>query len=201
MRARRPARPGTKANFQRSFTLIELLVVITIISILASLLAPSLATVREKARQVKCISNLKQAGLAFRMYADDRNDFYPDAWDGTLRWNDKLLPYMSSTNAGGGKGVLVCPSAKVTPTGLPVTADIDHCAYKKNQWQGTNATKYDSEVILAFDGIPNDVAAADNSDYMNHVEKRHVGTATYLFGDQHVAPLQNTQLTNNWFLK
>ena len=188
-------------TLESSFTLLEILVVISIISMLIALLAPSLATVREKARQVQCMSNLKQAGLAFRMYADEHGDLYPEAWDGTLRWNDKLLPYMSSTNAGGGKGVLVCPSAKRTPTDLPISADLDHCSYKKNQWQATNAVKYDSQVVLAFDGIANDVAAADNTDYQIHFENRHAGTATYLFGDQHVEALATTSMTNNWFLK
>lgn len=184
-----------------SFTLIELLVVIAIIAILAALLSPALSSARSKARQVQCMSNLKQVGLAFRMYGDEHGDFFPDAWDGTLRWNDKLLPYMSSTNAAGGKAVMVCPSEKFTAAGLPVDANNDHSVYKKNQWQGTNTVKYDSEVVLAFDGLPNDVAAADNTDYMNQVINRHSGMANYLFGDFHVASLQTTQLTNNWFLK
>lgn len=184
-----------------SFTLIELLVVIAIIAILASLLAPSLSSAREKARQIQCMSNLKQVGLALRMYADEHNDLYPEAWDGTLRWNDKLLSYMSSTNVTGGKAVLVCPSARFTPAGLPISAGADHSAYKKNQWQATNTIKYDFQTVLVFDGVPNDVAAADNTDYLTHVDNRHLGSANYLFGDQHVAAMQTTLVTNNWFLK
>jgi len=56
---------------QRAFTLIELLVVIAIISILAAILFPVFARVREKARQTACLSNEKQIGLAARQYMDD----------------------------------------------------------------------------------------------------------------------------------
>lgn len=62
------------------FTLIELLVVIAIIAILAAILFPVFAQAREKARQASCMSNLKQWGNAFLMYASDADDTYPLAW-------------------------------------------------------------------------------------------------------------------------
>ncbi len=54
-----------------TFTLIELLVVIAIIAILAAILFPVFAQVREKARSSVCLSNTKQIALAVEMYSQD----------------------------------------------------------------------------------------------------------------------------------
>ncbi|HAH86682.1 MAG TPA: hypothetical protein DCL60_04865 [Armatimonadetes bacterium] len=62
---------------KNGFTLIELLVVIAIIAILAAILFPVFAQAREKARQTKCASNLKQIGVAVGMYRDDWEEFLP----------------------------------------------------------------------------------------------------------------------------
>jgi prepilin-type N-terminal cleavage/methylation domain-containing protein/prepilin-type processing-associated H-X9-DG protein len=59
------------------FTLIELLVVIAIISILAAILFPVFASAREKAREVSCVSNLRQIGMGIRMYVQDNDETFP----------------------------------------------------------------------------------------------------------------------------
>lgn len=68
--ARSPAMPFAERS-SRAFTLIELLVVVAIVALLISVLLPSLARAREQAREVKCLSNLRQLGLLARYYAND----------------------------------------------------------------------------------------------------------------------------------
>jgi len=62
---------------RRAFTLIELLVVIAILAILAAILFPVLARAREQGRRASCASNLRQLGLAAKMYSQDHDEWLP----------------------------------------------------------------------------------------------------------------------------
>ena len=90
------------------FTLIELLVVITIIAILAALLFPVFARVRETARLTTCISNLRQLVNAMFMYAQDYDGYIPPTGSGFATFpsqyhRDIIMPYIKS------REVLRCP--------------------------------------------------------------------------------------------
>ena len=73
----RSAKPQSKSK--PGFTLIELLVVIAIIGLLAALLMPVLSQAKRHARNIVCISQLRQLGLAARLYAGDNKDLLPNA--------------------------------------------------------------------------------------------------------------------------
>lgn len=71
---------STSVRRTRGFTLIELLVVIAMIALLMAILLPVLGKARDQARTIACRSNLKQYGIGLRMYLDDNNHDFPDAW-------------------------------------------------------------------------------------------------------------------------
>jgi len=94
------------AGNRRAFTLIELLVVIAVVSIIAAILFPVFAKVREKGRQTACAGNEKQMGLAILAYAQDNDECLPNrssvAQD--YSWKFEIYPYIKSTR------IYQCPS-------------------------------------------------------------------------------------------
>jgi len=70
-----PHRAGPPRSRTRAFTLVELLVVIGIIAIMIGILLPTLAKARNAANITKCLSNLRQVGMALKIYAHDNKDY------------------------------------------------------------------------------------------------------------------------------
>ncbi len=89
-----------------AFTLIELLVVITIIAVIAAILFPVFASVRERGRRAACLSNERQLGMAMLQYVTDNGETFPGGlmWAGD-KWVSQTYPYVKAG------AVFNCPSA------------------------------------------------------------------------------------------
>jgi prepilin-type N-terminal cleavage/methylation domain-containing protein/prepilin-type processing-associated H-X9-DG protein len=118
MRTLRPAFHSNSAR-ERAFTLIELLVLIAIIGVLAALLLPLLNRSKSKARNLACVSQLRQLGVATRLYAEDNDSRLPTAerlpslpvslYQTLPRICDVLGRYVGGTANTNGVTVFKCP--------------------------------------------------------------------------------------------
>lgn len=129
-----------RTSKRSGFTLIELLVVIAIIAILAAILFPVFAKVREKARQTSCSSNEKQIGLAIVQYIQDSDETFPmglqNSW-WACTWPLQVQPYISSLQ------VFKCPDDGTTALGPNI------------QWAGIGLSYASNGVIRNTTAQPN----------------------------------------------
>src|SRR5437773_12556080 len=107
--------PWRRSHAFGAFTLVELLVVIAVIGVLAGLSLPAWSTAMATAHATTCKDQLRQMGLALKLYVDENDNTYPfyagsagpsygDAtwWRGSVYWSSKLIPYypVNWTSAG-----------------------------------------------------------------------------------------------------
>ena len=194
---------------RRGFTLVELLVVVALMGVIAALLLPALAAAKERARIAQCTDNLCQWGLAYRMYADDNDDFLPRRGQGvqplfeidrSADWFNALPDYfglisfqMMITNnappAAHSQSVFICPSA-TAPGGtyfLPYGMNMN-----LSPWNLPLPTKFGDVVqpacVVAMADAPGPYASTFPSTRAYSPAARHLGQVNLLFLEGHVQP-------------
>jgi prepilin-type N-terminal cleavage/methylation domain-containing protein len=105
-------------SLRKYFTLIELLIVVAIISILAAMLLPALSLAKGMAKQINCLSNMKQIGLLTSFYLTDFGYLPPEKWEPSTGWTYKTWEWEINTNTNATTGV--------TATGLIGLGYLEH---------------------------------------------------------------------------
>lgn len=193
-------RPGVRPGF----TLIELLVVIAIIALLAAMLLSALSRGKESARASQCLSNLRQLGLAARLYCDDNVDELPRSQhsafaNGLMPWERTLAPLLGSSTARWTNlltGIYRCSADKKSAPwsyGMNVYYELgpdDDYVGKPQTWRrASQVPKAAATVLFAENNSAADHIMAHfwtgPSDADDVDSKRHRGKAAYAFADGH----------------
>lgn len=174
----------------KGFTLIELLVVIAIIAILAAMLLPVLAKARARAYQAVCLSNLKQLGICFALYADDWDGFFPKDASMSNVWFTQIALYIQQTRAG-----FVAYSSMYDPAEDKWLAGILRCpaepkssAYWNVDWSGMEPAVNKVATWYGINGYLCGTSSDPELRYWPKLSRMKYPARTFLLSDMNAGP-------------
>jgi len=190
----------------RAFTLIELLVVIAIIAILAAILFPVYAKLKEKAIRTLCLSNCKQLGTAFQAYVDDNDGKYPgyggvgdvNGWVlAPQRYvihveDGALYPYVKN------RDLYICPYQRKASVDIKLSYTMNSKLQYLSQGNIKSPSgclvliEEDEQTVRISDG-PNDGVFVDGN-WWDRPADRHLGGGNHTFADSHARWVPYTRL-------
>lgn len=189
---------------QRGVTLIELMVVVALIALLAGLYLPAVQRVKSKGLQTKCLSNLRQIGLGFRLFADDHENQYPMELGANSGGTKEFIPagetwrhYLVLSNYLDQPKLLICPADRLLPakqwsgmanTNISYFVGVDAVFGRASHFLSGDRNL----AVDTSDGAP--IVWLNAGEKVSWTQEQHDANGNILFADNHVEMLNNEAL-------
>jgi len=199
--------PGVKQS--QAFTLFEILIVIAVLILLAAFLLPPVNHPRNRATRISCVNNLKQFGLAYRLWAGDNGDNYPMGVTtnsgGSMEralGGDVVLTFQVMSNELSTPKILHCPSDTRRSA---ATNFADLTLTNISYFVGVDVTATNAEMFLGGDrnlttgkGMSSGLQNLTTNQAVRWTSEIHKNAGNILLADGSVQQLSDTGLREAW---
>lgn len=196
----------TSRNSRQAFTLLELLAIVAICAVLLALLLPTLARSPRRNARIKCVNNLKNVGLAFRIFSTDNNDLFPfqiaqtnGGLKGSIQNADAFKHFLVLSNELSTPMILKCPDDRARTL---TTNWTNFSNANLSYFVGLTASETWPQSILSGDRnltvngkqAPPGLLQIDTNSVFGFSQTIHTNCGNICFGDGSVQQLSSAQL-------